>query len=157
MVEPRLTPAQKIGTNPSFVAASTELPSTRAGSRSPSTCRSVNSGFVFSLPPEQLVASASTAMTTTKRPAPLRTSPALRQGHFRRLFEPAPRHLAPFLPAPQKVEKAAAPEIGDQLAVAQVLGDGIDDETSDVLVALVPPNLVLLEQQRRDRDDHRQE
>ena len=65
MVEPRLTPAQKLGTNPSFVAASTELPSTRAGSVRPSTCRGVSSGSASSAPLEHAVESASAAMTTT--------------------------------------------------------------------------------------------
>src|SRR5262245_32046442 len=157
MVEPRLMPAQKIETNPFFVAASTDRPSTRAGSVRPSTLRTVNSPSAFFLPPppppEQPLPSASTATTTTEQPIPLRTSLALGQRHLRRLLEPPARHHPPIAPSPQQVDEAAAPEVGGQLGVAQVLGHGIADETSHVREALVAPIRVLLEQQSGDRDD----
>src|SRR5262245_13725532 len=157
MVEPRLTPAQKIGTKPFFAAASTERPRTRAGSVRPSTWRGANSGPAFFVPLAHPVASATAATITTEQPTPLRTRLVLRQRRLRGLFEPASRHLAPVAASPQQVDKAQAPEIGSQLAVAQVLGDRIGDETSHVRAALVPPIRVLLEQQRGDRDDHGEE
>src|SRR5918996_44821 len=163
MVEPRLTPAQKPGANPFLVAASTERPSTRAGSVSPSTRGSANeggapSGAASSSPPKQpVVVSASAATTATEQPIALRTNLPFRQLRLRGLFEPFSRHDAPVAPSPQQVDEAAAPEIGGQLVVAQALGHGVGDEARHVPAALVSPIRVLLEQQRGDRDDHCQE
>jgi hypothetical protein len=106
-----LTPAQKIGTNPSLVAASSDLASTRAGSLRPSTCRSVNSGPAFSSSPKQPVTSISVATTTTETRIPLCTSLTLWWRRLGRLLEPASRHLAPLVPSAQQVDEAAAPEI----------------------------------------------